>query len=295
MEGVLLTAALALTASALFGMNVHVQNGAKRAGADGLVGALVSVSVMSAMFLVIAPFTISLAWFATGAAGLFALVGLIFPAAGQGLQIAAVSRVGPALTSSVGAFAPVFAVVPAVLLLDERLGLQGTAGLALMIAGLALAPLGRKGLPRGWPLWALLLPLGAGAARGLGQPALKIGLAEVPSPIFATMVASLVSMAVLALVMLLRRRPVPPPPPSSRRTLGLFALSGLINGFGILSLNAALSNGQVTLAAPLASATPLWVLLFSVLFFRGERVSRGQLLIALLVVAGGALLVARPG
>jgi drug/metabolite transporter (DMT)-like permease len=292
-QDTLLTVVLALGAAALFGVNVLVQTRAKR-GADGLLGALLSVSVMSAMFLLVAPFTVSPAWFLTGAAGLFAMVGLMFPAAGQGLQIAAVSRVGPALTSSIGAFAPVFAVVPAVLLLDEPLGLQGAAALVLMVAGLALAPLGPRGLARGWPLWALLLPLGAGAARGLGQPALKAGLAEVPSPIFATLVASLVSTAVLGLVMLLRRRPAAPRPPSSRGALALFGLSGLINGFGILSLNGALSQGQVTLAAPLASTTPLWVLLFSLLFLRGETVPRRQLLIALLVVAGGALLVTRP-
>ncbi|MDF0601798.1 DMT family transporter [Psychromarinibacter sp. C21-152] len=283
---------LALAAGVLFGFNVFVQGRALR-GADGLTGAFLSVGGMAAMLWLLAPFMIRLDWFATGAAALFLAVGLFFPAAGQGFQIAAVGRVGPALTSAIGSFTPVFAVVPAVLLLDERLGLQGALALALMIAGLSLSAIGRRGVARGWPLWALLLPLAAAAARGIVQPALKVGLTDLPSPFFAALVTATTSTAVLGLMVRWRAGRAPAAIPHDPRALGLFAASGVINGLGILSLNAAISLGEVTLVSPLVALAPFWSLLFGVLLFRGERVTARLVLVAALVVGGAVLLVTR--
>lgn len=282
----------ALGAAALFGLNVHVQGRALR-GADALTGAFLSVGAMAALFWLCAPFVIDWHWFLTSAAAVFALAGLGFPAMGQAFQVASVGRVGPSLTSAIGSFTPIFAITPAILFMGETLRPLGALGLGLMILGLILSALTRRGIPRGFPLWALLLPLAAAAGRGMAQPVLKIGLDDVASPFFAALVTATVSTAVLGLVVLRRRAVAAAALPHSRRALWLFALSGVINGMGILSLSGAVMRGDLTLVSPLIATSPLWSLFFGIVAFRGEKVTGRHLLVASLVVAGAVLLVTR--
>ena len=279
---------LSLLTAALFGANVHVQRMAL-ADTDPATGALLSVGGMAALFWAMAPVALDPAWFATRAALIFAGVGLFFPALGQTLQIAAVRRVGPALTSVIGSFTPFFAILLAVALLGETVGLRGLAGVGLMIGGLVLAGWPRRGLPRGFPLWALALPLGAALARGIGQPLNRLGLMDLPSPYFATLVAATVSLGVLGVQAGLRKTPAR----RGARGLRLFLLSGVVNGLGILTLNAALHQGRVALVSPLVATAPLWSLALGVTLFRSETLGRRHLVIALLVFAGSVLIVTR--
>ena len=64
-------------------------------------------------------------------------------------------------------------------------------------------------------------------------------------------------------------------------------------GGGILSLQLAIQFGDVSLAAPLSSTTPLWTLLLGVMFFRNERITTRHLIMAVLVALGAALVVSR--
>lgn len=288
-----LASLLALAAAALFGFNVHIH----RKGLDGvggMTGAFLSVASMAVAFWIFAPFFIEWEWFSRPGTLIFALAGIFFPAMGQSLQIIGVQRVGPALTSALGATAPIFAVFPAVLILGEAFGLQAAIALALMVGGLILSALPRKGFTRNWPLWALLIPLGASAVRGLSQPAVKQGLQTVPSPFFSALITASVSTLVLAVIVAIRRRQTTGPKPApNMRAVGWFVVSGIINGLGILSINSALSLGDVTMVAPLVATAPLWALLFGWVIFRRETLTWRHLMIASLVVAGAVLLVLR--
>lgn len=279
----------ALAAGALFGFNVHIHSKGLD-GADGLTGAFLSVASSALTFWLIAPFVIEWSWFQQPGALIFAVAGVFFPAMGQSLQIFSVRRVGPALTAALGAFVPVFATVPAILLLGESFSVQSAFALVLMVGGLALSAIPARGLSRNWPLWAMALPLGAAAVRGLSQPTIKHGLETVPSPFFAALITSSVSALVLAGVLTLRNNGVRRLQ-ASASALRWFILSGIINGLGILSINAALSRGDVTIVAPLASTVPLWALLFGALVFKRETLRPRNYLIAMLVVAGAILLV----
>lgn len=286
----MLAAALALSAGAAFGVSAHIQRAAL-GGMDVRRGTVISVGTMAVLAWLAAPFVLDRAWWGTQAALIFAICGLLFPAASQTLQIVSVQRVGPALSAALGSVAPVFAIIPAVLILGETLNFQGAVGLSIVLAGLILSALGaRPGAARQIAFWMLLIPIGASAARGIVQPALKFGLAEVPSPFFATLVMLTVSSAVVSLRLLRPDRSAKPP---SRRGAALFALNGAVTGFGILLLNLAIGMGEVTLAAPLASTAPLWALVFGVVFFRTERIGLRQILLSTLVVIGVALIVTR--
>lgn len=281
----------ALLAGLLFGIVAHVQKSALK-GTEVSLGALISVATMAVVFWALSPFVIEWQWFNTRAALIFAVCGIIFPAVSQRLQVASVVHVGPALTSAMGSFAPLFAVVLAVTFLGERINLQGAAGMGLMLAGLLVSALGPgRGIARAFPLVALLLPLGASLARGVMQPTAKYGFAEVDSPFFATMVMSTVATLVLFVWMMKDRagRPL-----RQNRSGNLyFVLNGLLIGGGILSLQLGISYGSVSLAAPLSATTPLWTLAMGVLFFRNEQLTYRHLVMALLVVAGSVLVVTR--
>lgn len=280
---------LALLAAALFGFNVHIQRRALD-HTDTLTGAFLSVATLAGLAWLMAPILLEPAWLTHPATITFALGGLFFPVLGQILQVAALARVGPLIASAIGAFTPGFAIVPAVLLLGEDFGPQAALGSGLMITALLVAALSGGDPKRGWPLWALLLPLGAAAARGLVQPVTKAGLSEIPSPYYATLVMGTVSTVVLAGLLMLSGRGLPR---RCERGHLAFVISGAVNGAGILALNSALERGQITLTAPLTTTAPLWTLAFGVLIFRNERVTKHLLGVAALVVAGAALLATR--
>lgn len=259
-------------------------------GADALSGAFLSVVSMAATFWVFAPWVIEWSWFLQPGALIFAVAGIFFPAVGQTCQIFSVKKVGPALTSALGSFAPIFASVPAILFLGETFGVQSAIAMTLMVGGLILSAMPSRGISRNWPLWALALPLSAAAVRGLSQPVMKLGMVSVPSPFFAGFLTATVSSVVLALIMTARNRGQFRVVANSR-SMGWFILSGVINGAGIFALNYALSSGNVTVIAPLASTAPLWALLFGALLFRNEVLRPKNYLISALVVAGAVLLV----
>jgi drug/metabolite transporter (DMT)-like permease len=68
-------------------------------------------------------------------------------------------------------------------------------------------------------------------------------------------------------------------------------VNGIVVGLGILLLQAAISGGEVTTAAPLVSTTPLWALVLGLLVFRHESLRPWHGVVALLVAAGAALIV----
>lgn len=283
-------ALFALTAAALFGVTVHTQNQGLD-DTDGLTGTFIGVCAMAALMWLLSPFFLQWRWWGTHAAFLFALSGLVFPALSSRMQIAAVRVVGPAITSAIGSFTPLFAVLPAVVLLGEPFGWQAAAGLMLMVGGLTASAVVRRGIPRGWPVAALLMPLGAAFMRGIVQPVTKAGYAELPSPLFATLVMATVSVLVLGVLvwgsgrMGQLRRP--------RRGHAWFAAGGVAIGLGILSLNTAIGAGDIVVAAPLASTTPLWALLYGAVLFRRERLGLRHAVVAVLVAAGAVLVVTR--
>ena len=276
---------LALTAAAIWGFNSYIQRMALD-HTDARTGALLSVAGLAGMFWIFAPFVIDWAWFTDPAIFIFLGIGLLFPAAGQWLHIAALPKVGPAITSALGAFTPLFSVGIGMVLLAEVVTLQSGFGLTLMILALMLAAWSPKGLVRSFPLWALALPLGASMARGIAQPVTKFGLGVIASPYFAVMIAGSVS----TLVLLILWKTYPGDRRINARGVRWFLLSGVLNGLGILVLNQAMMTGSLTLVSPVAATTPLFALLFGAVLFRLERLTWRHLWIGLLSVAGGILI-----
>lgn len=281
---------LANAAAIVLSANYFLQRHALQS-IDPIKAAFLSVFATTVMFWLLAPFTVEPGWFTHPAIRFFVIAGLVFPAMGQFLQMQAVKRVGPTLTALLANFTPIFAATLAIIYLDESLTSRMAIGFCMILGGVAMAGRVVPRQSRSFPLWALLLPLGASAARGIGQPTSKLGLLDIPSPVFATLIMGSVSLCVLFVIVGLSGRA-----PQLRhfgKGESWVLLVGMINGLGILLINAAVALGDITVVSPFLATMPIWVLLMNWAIFKAERLYWRHGVMALLVVSGAVLLAVR--
>jgi len=277
----------AALAAALFGAAlVTTHSGLKHL--DAATGARVSIPTATLLFWLLAPF-VDLAGWQAAAIGIFALVGLFFPAAVTLLTFVANRRLGPTVTGTVGSTAPLFAVAGAALFLDEALGLRELLATCLIVLGsVALSKPHGAGTPerqRG----AMWLPWSAAALRALAQVLTKAGLAFWPNPFAAALVGYTVSSAVVWAATLGRQSR----PKFDRHGTAWFAVTGILNGVAVLCLYRALSTGAVVVVSPIVATYPLFTLILGALVLREERMSGMLIAGVALTVAGVIVLVAQ--
>jgi drug/metabolite transporter (DMT)-like permease len=197
--------ALALSAAFFFGLAlVLTQIGLKHLSAA--LGAVVSVPTATVLFWIVAPFKLDVEAWQTDAAGIFAVVGVLFPALVTLLTFEANLRMGPNIAGAVGNLAPFFAVSFAVFALGETPTLVQIIGISVIIVGVTVMSRQSREDGVSWPLWVLALPLAAAAIRGGIQPAVKLGLAQWPSPFAAALIGYSVSSAVVVAMAVIRTR-----------------------------------------------------------------------------------------
>ena len=257
---------------------------------DALSGARVSIPTATLLFWLWSPWQELSGWNGA-AAGVFALVGIFFPAAVTLLTFAANRRLGPTITGSIGGTAPLFAVLGAALFLGEPLGTRELMATAIVVLGTTVLSRaggrdGERGARAAW--W---LPWSAAGLRGLAQLLSKFGLALWPNPFAAALVGySLSAMAVWAIPVLSRR---PDAFAINGRGAAWFAVTGMLNGGAVLLMYHALASGPVSLVAPIVATYPLFAAAVSALTLRGEPLGALRVAGAALTVAGVMLLVAR--
>lgn len=221
------------------------------------------------------------------AALIFAGVGCIFPVMVSILAVRSNEWLGPAVSAAVGNVTPLFAVLGAVLFLDERLGWGQVVGLVLVVAGVALMALRGGAGGRRWPIWVLALPLAAALVRGAIQPAIKTALSIWHEPLAAAAIGYSLSMVVI--VALVGRRALAVGPPHRIGRLWFLGV-GMANGTATFLLYAALGLGSIAVVAPLVAVFPLIAVVLSYLLLRDEKMHTIGLLGILVSVSGVILL-----
>ena len=256
--------------------------------ATPLAGAAIGVPSTTLVFWCLAPFLLDTGGFNLAAAGIFALVGLFFPAAVTLLTYTGNQRMGPTITSSVSCTTPMFALSGAILFLGEALTAGNVLGTAAIVLGMLVLTWSGSARPRNWPLWAIALPFAAAAIRALAQVLTKAGLALWGSPY----AAGLIGYTVSAVVILTAARMSGPRQPTDRRATPWFVATGLLNGGSVFLMYTALAKGQVSMVSPIVATYPLFTLALSMLFMRQERIPPRVAVGAALTVAGVAVLLA---
>lgn len=230
---------------------------------------------------------------------LLAVSGVVGILLGDTLNFAAVGRLGPRRAGAIFALNAPMAAVLGWALLGERLGGQAWAGIAVTVAGVALAILGRpaSGAHRLEQVWGGLrigVFFGLGAALGqaagtlIARPYMAGGL----DPYLGSLIrvgASGLAMGVLAGL------PWAPPRPVevSRKVLALTAATALIGLLlGMTLFLYALQGSQTGIIATLSATSP--VIILPLLWLRtGQRPSAKSWAGAALAVTGLALIFTR--
>lgn len=255
-----------------------------------LPGAAISIPSFTLAFICLAPVLLRGETIMWSAVPIFAAVGLVFPAVLTLLTFESNRMLGPVITGALGNLSPLFAVALAVILLGEPLRSLQAVGLFVIVAGVVIITIMRPQDVRDWRHWALLLPMGAAALRGLIQPTIKLGLEIWPSPIAAGLTGYIVSaLVVLIFARIKTGRFIADAPPRGRLW---FVAVGMCNGIGVLLMYAALGNGPVALVAPLIATYPLMTVgLGALLLGKVESAARLTAGTALTVVGVVLLLV----
>jgi drug/metabolite transporter (DMT)-like permease len=253
-----------------------------------LSGAAISIPSFTLCFILISPILLrgdAIVW---QAVPVFAVVGLVFPAAVTLLSFASNRSLGPVVTSALGNLSPLFSVALAIAVLHEPLRLLQFAGLVIAVLGVLIVTVTRTAYMRDWRTWALLLPLAAALLRGVIPPVVKIGLEIWPSPIGASLTGYIFSTMTVLLVERVRNGRFVVQAPLSGRLW--FAVTGICNGIGTLLLYAAVGAGPITLVAPIIATYPLVTMGLSALVLANVRIT-GRLVVGSMLAVGGVVLI----
>jgi drug/metabolite transporter (DMT)-like permease len=255
-----------------------------------LSGAAISIPSFTLCFILISPILLRGETIVWAAVPIFAVVGLVFPAAVTLLSFASNRSLGPVVTSALGNLAPLFSVALAIAILHEPLRLVQFVGLVTAVLGVFIITVTRTADMRDWRTWALLLPLMAALLRGIIPPVIKIGLEIWPSPIAAGLTGYIFSTITVLLVERVRNGHFIVRAPLSGRLW--FAVTGICNGIGTLLLYAAVGAGPVTLVAPLIATYPLVTMGVSALVLANVRITARLVAGSVLAVSGVVLILA---
>jgi drug/metabolite transporter (DMT)-like permease len=216
----------------------------------------------------------------------FALAGLIGTFGGRVLRFISIDAVGASMSAALINLSPLIASVLAILILGERVTVPIVIGTLVIVVGTTLLSAG--GRSTGIRPVALLLPLTSALCFGVVAILRKIGLMGM-TPVFGFAVnvtAALV--AYTAFLLASRQRAMML---CRGRSLVYFVMAGVAENVGVFLLLEGLSLGTVSVVAPLASVSPIFVLALSFFFLRGIDILNRRIVAGTLLIVSGVYLI----
>lgn len=221
----------------------------------------------------------------------FALAGLIGTVGGRLLRFVSIEAVGASISAALINLSPLVASLLAILILGERVTPAVLAGTVVIVGGTTLLSAGgRRG---GLRPAQLVLPGLSALCFGVVALLRKVGLSGMePLPgVAVNVTAALV--AYTAFLLATGQRGVMA---CRGRSLAYFVVAGVAENLTVLLVVVALNVGTVSVVMPLASVSPIFVLVLSFFFLRNiEILDRRIVGGTLLIVIGVYLITALAG
>ena len=245
-----------------------------------------AVTVLVAFALVAAMALASGGGFDLGELWPFLLLGAFVPGLSQLLVVHAVRAAGASRAGVLFGMAPLFSSFIAIAAFGEPLRWPLVTGTLLVVAGGVLLAL-EGARPADYRAYGAALAVTVAAAFGLRDNIARAVGEDVVADPLAQSTAIMLGASIVLTANLLRR---PSALARLRAAAMPFAGSGIVLGLGQAALFEALDRARVTVVAPLAGTGVLWTVALAAMFLgRSELVGRRLVGVALLVVAGGAL------
>jgi drug/metabolite transporter, DME family len=282
-------AALALSSALLSSAaTIFIRQGLR--GYGPYTGVWINMLVGSVCLWIGVLFTGGLGQPTLAAFSLFVLAGLIGTVAGRLLRFFAIEAVGASITGAFMNVTPLVSSGLAILLLGEHVTVPIVAGTLVIVAGATLLSTGGRSLGvRPAQLW---LPILSATCFGIVAILRKIALGGM-APVPGTAVNVTTALVVFTAFLLAsgQREAMICRGPS----LAYFLAAGLTENLSVFLVVLALSIGTVSVVAPLTNVTPLFVILFSVLFLRGVETLNARVIGGSALIVVGAILITALG
>lgn len=197
----------------------------------------------------------------------FVAAGALAPVLGRFFNYAGIDALGVNISSPITFANPVVSMAVAIAFLGERISVLGLAGGLIVVAGGSVIASAKGDGTVDFEKKYLVLPVLAAAFYGTSHVFRKLGIDLVSSPVVAAAVTASTSLVLLTGYFVVR---------PEKRTVDVgrdealfFVLAGLATSIAIPVFYLALQVGSVVIVTPLLNTTPLFILAFSYLFFRG--------------------------
>jgi drug/metabolite transporter, DME family len=219
---------------------------------------------------------------------IFVIIGIFVPGVARFFIFKGMERLGAPVSACLTNSTPLFAIVFAVFFLGERPTGTNLLGALSIVAG--IISLSWRGAAKTWRSGDILFPLTAAFLFAGRDNLVRIGVLQIGSPIVGAAIASVVSLATMALFYgaFAEHKPLGA---LGLRGLGLFAVSGLMNFLSYVFIYTALSMERVSLISPLVNASSLFVLPLSLIFLKDvEKLTARKIGATALVIVGVLLI-----
>ncbi|MGE5304260.1 MAG: DMT family transporter [Alphaproteobacteria bacterium] len=198
----------------------------------------------------------------------FAAGGVIQPALVRFLNYTGISRLGASRAQSIRSVTPLFASVIALLALHERPGMAVYVAIGLTVTGIALVAYRREG-ESDWRIVDIFFPLAAAALGAVSQNIRKAGLLMLHDPLVGAAITTSTSLFVFVITSLIfgNIRSLHP----SKASLPSYGAAALAATASQILSFAALSQGDVSVIVTLTSTSPLFTVVLSSMFLKGQE------------------------
>lgn len=201
-----------------------------------------------------------------------------------------IHRIGVARAAPIKGMSPIFAALFALIFLGEDPAWYHLMGVMFVVGGIVLLVSGKTG--GRWSRWDARWPLIAAVISGFGAMSWKKGLAAFPSALPASMVGASAALVLVGAYTCYALREEEAG--DVKQAFWPYLLGGVAAGMGIFLFTSSLQLSEVFRVVPLVQISPLFTVLFSVIFLRKAefitwRVPAG----AVLTVSGVILVVLR--